>query len=298
MTPPLGSWRLHGALAVLTGLYALVGLSGWRDLDVPLAHWVAHLVVIAGVVGVAAVLRGRAARLSDALVTGAWALWCNATTAPFTYAVMRARVPLRDDALAAFDRAIGLPVPRVRDWLDVLPQDAWWGIYDLLVPLLAVAALALPLAGRPARARALLWAYVVSFALALPVMAAVQAVGPWAVHGYPAVEGQLTYVHELSALKAPGRFAFDTTRITGVVTFPSFHTLLAALGGWGLAPVRGVGPIGVVVAAGIVLATVATGWHYVADVVAGLLLAAAAVGVARVAEPMWRAVDAAGSREA
>lgn len=267
-------------------------------MQVPLAHWVAHAVVIAGILGVALALARRLPRLADGLVIGAWAVGCNATSAPLSYALMRARVPLRDDELAAFDRAVGLPVPRVRDWLDILPAATWWNLYDLLVPLLAAGALLLPLAGRPARARATLLAYVGSVALAAPVMALVHALGPWAVHGYPAADVQLEYVRELTALKAAGPFPFDTTRITGVVTFPSFHALLAGLAGWALAPVRGAGPVAVVVATGIVLATVATGWHYVADVVGGLIIAAVAVALAQRAEPLWAAADAGRSHPA
>ncbi|MFN7145660.1 MAG: phosphatase PAP2 family protein [Myxococcota bacterium] len=287
MTPPLGSWRFQQALAALTGTYALVGMFGWRDVSVIPAHWVAHLIVLGGIVAVAGGVRARARGLSDALVVGAWALWCNATTAPFTYAVMRASVPMRDAQLAAFDAALGLPVPRVRAWLDVLPKDAWWGVYDLLAPLLVVAIFALPLTGRLPRARVLLGAYVASFALALPVMSTVQAVGPWAVHGFPAVDTQLLYVKELGLLKTPGPFEFDPTRTQGVVTFPSFHTILAVLGGWALAPVRGLGLLGIGISSMIVLATVATGWHYVADVAGGLVLAALSIALARAADPLW-----------
>jgi hypothetical protein len=284
----LGSRRFHLALLLITGCYALPGIVGWRGLVVPAAHWVAHLLVVGGGVGLALGLRHRLPRLADALVAAAWALGCNATTAPLTYALMRARTPLHDATLGAFDAAIGLPVPRVQAWLSVLPQAVWWSVYDLLTPLLVCAVVGLPLAGHTQRARALVLAYVASFALAMPLIAWLPAEGPWALHGYPPSPEQASYVVELTALRAPGPFSFDTTRITGVVTFPSFHALLAALGGWALAPLRGLGALAVGVSVGIVVATVTTGWHYVADVVGGLAVAAVAVRLAEGFELRWR----------
>ncbi len=257
------------------GLWALAVLGG-NDVDVVLAHWVAHAVVIGGLVSASIAVERWTTRGADVLRLSALAIAANACTAPLAYTAIRTQVPMRDQALAAFDEALGLGLPNVRAVLLSVPEVWWWQVYDLLVPLLAGTVVVLALL-RPARARRFVAAYLLSFVIALPVITLVQAVGPWQVYGFEVSPTQAEYVRELATLKAPGAFRFDPTRTTGVVTFPSFHALLALLAAWGLAPVRFIGPVGVCVGAGIVLATLATGWHYAADVLGGAAICAAAV---------------------
>lgn len=279
LTRPRVLWAWVAALGV-------VAAAGWNDVHVALAHWVAHAIVVLGLVGCASVVErlGRAAptgwrtHVGGVLHAGALAIAANACTAPLAYAAIRTDVPLRDGVLARFDAALGLGLPGVRSVLLHVPEPLWWRVYGLLVPLLVATVVLLALF-QPPRARRFLFAYLASFTLALPLIALVQAEGPWRVHGFALSETQADYVRELAALKAPGPFRFDPTRTTGVVTFPSFHALLALLAGWGLAPMRGVGPVAVLTAAGIVLATMATGWHYAADVLGGAAVCAAAIGI-------------------
>ena len=56
----------------------------------------------------------------------------------------------------------------------------------------------------------------------------------------------------------------------GIVAFPSFHTILAILSVralWGIGKLRA---IGTALGVAICLSTVATGWHYVIDVLSGI----------------------------
>jgi membrane-associated phospholipid phosphatase len=67
----------------------------------------------------------------------------------------------------------------------------------------------------------------------------------------------------------------------GVVCFPSFHVIWAILGAnalWCFKPLRI--PVAILSTL-IILSTMTSGWHYFVDVLAGLLVAAAAIAASR-----------------
>ena len=66
-------------------------------------------------------------------------------------------------------------------------------------------------------------------------------------------------------------------KLTGIVTFPSFHAATAALYLWAFWPVRWFRPVAVVANVGMLLATPLGGGHYFIDVFAGIAVAAAAI---------------------
>lgn len=270
--PPLGPWRFHLAIATLLLPLAGLGIVGWRGVRVIPAHWVAHAVVLLPMAGLAWAIKGRVPRVAAALVAGAWVIAAGAASSPVSYAAVRTG-PLWDRRLAAWDLGMGGPWP-----------GPWATVYDLLAPLSVLAVLLVPGLGDLRRARVMVAAYAASFWLALPLMIAGAAEGPWAVSGAVPSTTQAAYVEVFRRLRAPGAFRFDTAEILGVVTFPSYHALLAVLAGVALARVRGVGPIAVALATGIVLATVGTGWHYLADTVVGVALGGLAIGVGEAGE--------------
>ena len=65
----------------------------------------------------------------------------------------------------------------------------------------------------------------------------------------------------------------DGPELNGIVAFPSFHVILAILATralWGIGKLR---VCSAVLCVGICISTVATGWHYVIDVFAGIAVA-------------------------
>jgi membrane-associated phospholipid phosphatase len=70
--------------------------------------------------------------------------------------------------------------------------------------------------------------------------------------------------------------------VAGVVCFPSFHAIWAVLCGYAFSGFRRYIRIPVYVLAALMfLSTVTTGWHYVIDVLAGLLVAVVSLLIAR-----------------
>jgi membrane-associated phospholipid phosphatase len=73
----------------------------------------------------------------------------------------------------------------------------------------------------------------------------------------------------------------ELMKLTGIVTFPSFHAAAATLYLWALWPVRWSRPIAVVANVAMLLATPLGGGHYFVDVFAGIAIAAAAIMTAQ-----------------
>jgi membrane-associated phospholipid phosphatase len=68
---------------------------------------------------------------------------------------------------------------------------------------------------------------------------------------------------------------------SGIVCFPSFHALLAVVSCVALGSIRPLRIPAAIVAGCVVLSTLTTGWHYLVDVIGGLLLAALSIAAAR-----------------
>ena len=122
----------------------------------------------------------------DLLLVVFWALfYAYLLNLPVVVAArIGSHIALKDAYLAQFDRAVGLPIPAIVAWAahNWLGQFAS-GCYFWLFPLMRVAVLLPPLAGRARHAQKFLTANLVSFFVGLPLFALFPAVGPW--YGYP-----------------------------------------------------------------------------------------------------------------
>jgi membrane-associated phospholipid phosphatase len=77
----------------------------------------------------------------------------------------------------------------------------------------------------------------------------------------------------LVALRSGQRFTYLQSHVSGLVTFPSFHTVLGVITTYSVRRIRGVFPVLLVVNAIMIVSTVPEGGHYVVDVVAGAVVA-------------------------
>ena len=99
------------------------------------------------------------------------------------------------------------------------------------------------------------------------------AAGPWTVEDYQATsrEQELTSA-ELVMLRAH-RSDPSPQHTDALVTFPSFHTILAILSAIALWDVRKVRWLALAICMAVCISTVTTGWHYAVDVLAGIAVA-------------------------
>lgn len=226
-------------------------------------------------------------RASETVLLLAEAVALRKGFGPLAMVVARAgsRFPLADQALARFDHACGVSVPAVAAWARSAPLGrAAILLYPWLSLLLAIT-LVLPLvAGRRELVRVFLAANVAAFAMAYPVLCFFPAVGPWyAFHTTPTAM-QNAVETSLLALRQPGPRPLAEMAI---VSLPSFHACWAvqcAVCLWSFRSLRL--PLAVVSGL-IVFSTLATGWHYFADVIAGVLLAALSMIVAYLIANRW-----------
>ena len=116
----------------------------------------------------------------------------------------------------------------------------------------------------------------------MPVFACFHAVDPWDYYGFePVIPSLSAKGNILASLKTDEWFHIDVTNRDGLITFPSFHVLLALLAAAALWPVRYLRWPVVVWASLIVISTVTTGIHYSVDVFGGLAMAVVAHLIAR-----------------
>jgi membrane-associated phospholipid phosphatase len=279
-------YRFHAlmtAIVLLVGAFCLYGAYAWEVTVAPgqlISRAVLLLVLLAG----AAFYRWR--RLEKPVNLILMAFWgvlvSNLYLIP-EHIAARGNVAASDVLLVRVDAALGVEVPDVLRLMEAWPAVA--GVlsfaYGMLIFMVVLAVMVPPMCGRMDKAKEYAIACAAAAALAIPLFAVFQAVGPWAVYGYAPSPDQAGYVRTFEALKSGAPFVIDLGNQDGLITFPSFHAVLAVLTAVALWPIRYLRWPSTVLSALIVISTVSTGWHYVSDVLGGLLIAAAALAVAR-----------------
>ena len=124
-------------------------------------------------------------------------------------------------------------------------------------------------------------ANIVSGEIAIPLFAALPAVGPWHYYGYTPNAEQERTTRVFFALKSEDWYVLESANVAGVITFPSFHTILAILSALALWRIPYVRWLAALLACLILVSTVTTGWHYLVDVLAGIAIAAVSVAAVR-----------------
>jgi PAP2 superfamily len=220
-------------------------------------------------------------------------LWTVVLAAILRYPLLigaRLRMPLRDSAFAGIDGSLGFSVPAVMEWA---ARCGWAGTllnrcYALLLPLLLLAILLPALAGRRKVAQEFVAANCVAFAIAIPLFVLFPAIGPWAIYHFPGRPDQQQCESILLALRSSGAFLAMPGQDAGIMCFPSFHVIWAVLSAralWGFRSLRA--PVGIL-ATLISISTMTTGWHYLVDVLGGLVVAEVSILVARTYLLGWK----------
>jgi hypothetical protein len=278
---------------------ATIGLSAWGCAASGLSIYVHQLypkialyaVVLAG----AAYFRWR--RIDSFVTSLLLVFWmgllCDLHIYPMFLAARRA-LPPHDAWLASADGLLGLEVPAILAWIEEHPalRAFFDRAYDSLIPLMGLAILTTTALGRLRAAQEYVLSCIFAVAITFPLFACFQAVGPWSYYGYEPSVTQAEYVRVFTALKESDSFAIDLDYANGLITFPSFHAILALTAGLAFWSFRRLRWVGVAWASIIVAATMTTGWHYVIDVLAGVVVVIASRMAARAvtnAEARWAA---------
>jgi hypothetical protein len=206
------------------------------------------------------------------------------------YLAARSSAPFYDAALASWDRWLGLQTPQVLDWIEQYPRlDRFlWISYLSLNLLMAAVLVTMAVTGRLMPAQVFVLSCVIAALISFPLLSVFPAEGPWTYYGYDRLPPGRMEV--MNALKTQPNPVLDLDYKHGLITFPSFHAILAILAAMCLWSYPYVRWLGLVWGGLVVTGTVTGGWHYVIDVVAGFGIAFLSYALARAffwAEGKW-----------
>jgi hypothetical protein len=124
----------------------------------------------------------------------------------------------------------------------------------------------------------------ISATVGLVVFWLAPAIGPWAYYGQaaygsPPPSAEAAFLADFSALRE-GRFTVLRAG-QGLVTIPSFHVVFAVLFAWVFRKERFLYPVAIVLNLAVIAVTFPVGWHYLADLPAGMIWVAATIAVVR-----------------
>jgi len=204
---------------------------------------------------------------------------------PMTYVAASANFPLVDAPLMALDRALGL------DWMAqfnfIFSHHALLYCTVLAYGMIGWQVFGVPIVLGATRRYRRLQEFTLAFAIALVVTTVISAFMP-AMGTYDFLHvttdpnvftpgAYLDQLKDLPMVRDGSLRHLELMKLTGIVTFPSFHATAATLYLWALWPVRWSRPIAVVANVAMLLATPLGGGHYFVDVFAGIAIAAAAI---------------------
>jgi membrane-associated phospholipid phosphatase len=186
--------------------------------------------------------------------------------------------PLFDEQFAAMDRwahfstlywtrvAAGWPIVRA-----ALAMS-----YNLAAPMIFLATLVPPFFSQRSASRQFILGIVVAAIATAAIFWAWPAVGPWTTEGYAPTREQSAVTAYLERLRSSLPVYADM-QDAGIVSFPSFHVVLAVLAAYALRRIRILCVFAWIACGLICVSTISTGWHYGVDVVAGLALSALSI---------------------
>jgi PAP2 superfamily len=220
-------------------------------------------------------------RLAHMAHAGCFIILFTNVAALFNYLVdALAPRPLWDQRFDALDRAMGL------NWVElyngVMAHPRFYAastiIYGMLGFELIILLLLLEGLGRHERALELRHAFCISALATIIIGVLMPAAGPFAYYHLP-VAGQTAYVVQFAALREGAMPVIDLSNAQGLISFPSFHATLAVLCAYAARAVRAIFWPVLVLNILIICTAPANGGHYFVDIIAGLALAAAVIGL-------------------
>jgi hypothetical protein len=190
------------------------------------------------------------------------------------YLAARSRMPLQDEALARLDRMLGVQAPAI---LHLAANHPWASrffaaSYDWLFVVMVLSVMLPAVMYRWTAAKELVVATSLATIIGSGMFALCPAIGPWVVYHF-LPSAQQEFCETLFLTLRSGSLHVLSANDKGIICFPSFHVMLAIVSCIALCSIRALRIPAILVASCIVVSTLTTGWHYVADVIGGLTLA-------------------------
>lgn len=217
--------------------------------------------------------------------TGAYLLLIGQILRTMTYLGTAAGYPLIDGYLSAFDKAVGFDWLAHVAWVNTTPwaitllHDVYMSIISAMMVVLGL----LVVMRRFDRIRELLLIngslglLGIAFCTFLPAIGAYAYYVPPAelVGNIPASAGRYHLEH-FNGLRSGDLLSFTYAQTQGIITFPSFHTIVPVLLLWSLRRTWAFWPT-LPVSATMILSTISIGGHHLADILASIALCALSI---------------------
>jgi len=253
------AWAMVAAITAVDFFWCTsVGLT--------ITHWQFPATLSVAMVLSSAGYRLRSAKIATMLEGAALWIAFSAAGCVLTYLATTIARPLQDITVANLDQIVGF------DWYrwyaTVMTHEVLhvvlWAAYNSLPLQILFAVLALPAFGG-SRSSDLVVIAAVALLLTVLISALFPVIGPFGTYG----KGHEPWLDDFLALRQVGPWSFNLPEMQGLVTMPSFHTVLAILFCYAF---RGTGWIGWCVTCLNVLMLFSIppiGWHYLSDMLIG-----------------------------
>ena len=239
---------------------------------------------------------GRNRKLGDAGNYAALWVAFSAAGAISTYLAATFAMPLRDAQFIAIDASMGF---HWLDWYRFIQAHRAIELplfiaYFTFLPQIIVSILYFAHTEQTSRNTEMIWIAMPALILTTIVSAVLPAIGPY-VHYFGR---QTADIVVLMSLRAGGAHTFVVNRLEGIITFPSFHTVLAITFIYvHRPPSRSFVPVAILNAL-MLLGIPSEGHHYLIDVISGAAIAGLCIAVIRaVMRPRLETNSSAVSRE-
>jgi PAP2 superfamily len=271
----LRAWAVILIVAAIDWVWA--GHAGFRITGIRQA---APAVAMLAAVGFLLDYTGRMRPVSDALQY--CALWISFAVALEIYSYVAATLcmPLRDAQFALMDRALGFNWTAGFIWIESLSgaiRSILSHAYNSLFVQVFGSIGYFAMIRRSDRNRELLWMGMLSALITTSISGLLPALGPYLNGDMPA------WSAVLMTIRAGSLSNLELAKLTGIVTFPSFHTALAVIFVYvHRPPLRSFVPMAILNVL-MVVAIPFAGHHYLVDVIAGAAVAAVSIAIVRAA---------------
>jgi membrane-associated phospholipid phosphatase len=213
-------------------------------------------------------------KLIDTCLLAIWAVLLTSTLSLLIQIAGRSPYPLIDQTLASMDAQahfstiycmhLAARAPLVKTGLAIA--------YAMLSPFIIAAILITTLSGHSDAARRYVLGIVIAAILTAALSAIWPAAGPWTTQDFRPTKEQAGVTAYLIRLKSSAPVDLDMND-AGIVSFPSFHVVLAILTAVALGTIRRLRAWSWALAGLICISAITTGWHYGIDIIGGIILA-------------------------
>jgi membrane-associated phospholipid phosphatase len=242
------------------------------------------------------VIRGAAYGVDNLARVAAFTVCTGIVAGTYMYLATSAALPLQDARLASLDRALGF------DWLGFVAfansnTAISWALvtaYHSALPQMLALYLLLCFGRYECRLAEFLTLISVTSVAVGALMLLVPAAGAYAhfrpprelFDGFSSNAGMWHY-ETLLRLRTEAALLLDFRQMEGLVTFPSFHTVLAIITAYAFRGFRFLALPAVILNGVVIISTLPEGGHHLVDVIAGAIIAISGIALVRWERSGW-----------